>query len=439
MQKINNQLGMEFFKNLNFMKSILSKVSLVVLVFGIYAVSGQTLLMPERVFDGESVHEGWVVMVEENKITYAGAPAGLQEITGASKIALPGMTLMPGIIEGHSHLLLHPYNETSWNDQVLKESPAERAIRGAVHAKKSLMAGITTMRDLGAEGAGYTDVYLKKTIDEGIIPGPRLLVAGPAIVATGAYGPKGFHDGVTVPLGAETASGIDEVIKTVRRQLGNGANFIKVYADYRWTPGAASEPTFLPQELEAMVATASSAGSYVVAHASTPEGMRRAIMAGVETIEHGDGGTSEIFQLMKENGVALCPTLAAGDAIEQYRGWDKEKEEATDRIKAKKRSFSLALKSGVTIVFGGDVGVFAHGENYREMDLMVSYGMNPLDVLKAATSVNASVFHLDKAGKVKKDFLADLIAVKGDPSKDIGVMKEVGFVMKDGKIYKHSE
>jgi len=421
------------------MKSILSKVSLVVIVFGFYAVSGQTLLMPERVFDGETMHEGWVVLVEGNRITYAGAPAGLQEITGTSKIALPDMTLMPGIIEGHSHLLLHPYNETSWNDQVLKESSAERAIRGAVHANKSLMAGITTMRDLGAEGAGYTDVYLKKTIDEGIIPGPRLLVAGPAIVATGAYGPKGFHDGVTVPLGAETASGIDEVIKTVRRQLGNGANFIKVYADYRWTPGAASEPTFLPQELEAMVATASSAGSYVVAHASTPEGMRRAIMAGVETIEHGDGGTSEIFQLMKENGVALCPTLAAGDAIEQYRGWDKEKEEATDRIKAKKRSFSLALKSGVTIVFGGDVGVFAHGENYREMDLMVSYGMNPLDVLKAATSVNASVFHLDKAGKVKKDFLADLIAVKGDPSKDIGVMKEVGFVMKDGKIYKHSE
>ena len=221
----------------------------------------------------------------------------------------------------------------------LKESPAERAIRGVVHARNSLMAGITTMRDLGAEGAGYTDVYLKKTIDEGIIPGPRLLVAGPAIVATGAYGPKGFHDGVSVPLGAETASGIDEVIKTVRRQLGNGASFIKVYADYRWTPGAPSQPTFLPQELEAMVATATSAGSYVVAHASTPEGMRRAIMAGVETIEHGDGGTLEIFELMKENNVALCPTLAAGDAIEQYRGWDKEKESEPDRIKAKKSLF----------------------------------------------------------------------------------------------------
>lgn len=439
MRKINNQLCMEFFKNLNFLKSILLKVSLLAIVFGFFSGFGQTLLLPERVFDGESMHEGWVVMVEGNKIIYAGAPAGLKKIAGATRISLPGMTLMPGIIEGHSHLLLHPYNETSWNDQVLKESPAERAIRGVVHAKNSLMAGITTMRDLGAEGAGYTDVYLKKTIDEGIIPGPRLLVAGPAIVATGAYGPKGFHDGVNVPLGAETASGIDEVIRTVRRQLGNGANFIKVYADYRWTPGAASAPTFLPQELEAMVAAATSAGSYVVAHASTPEGMRRAIMAGVETIEHGDGGTSEIFQLMKDNGVALCPTLAAGDAIEQYRGWDKEKEVASDRIIAKKKSFSLALRSGVTIVFGGDVGVFPHGENYREMDLMVSYGMKPIDVLKAATSVNAKVFHLDRVGTLKKDFLADLVAVKGDPSKDIVVMKEVMFVMKDGQIYKSAE
>ncbi len=430
---------MEFFKNLNYLKSILSKVSLVAIVLGFYSGFSQTLIIPERVFDGESMHKDWVVLVEGNRITYAGTSSGLKMIAGTTKIPLPEMTLMPGIIEGHSHLLLHPYNETSWNDQVLKESPAERAIRGAVHAKNSLMAGITTMRDLGAEGAGYTDVYLKKTIDEGIIPGPRLLVAGPAIVATGAYGPKGFHDGVTIPLGAETASGIDEVIRTVRRQLGNGANFIKVYADYRWTPGAASEPTFLSKELEAMVATATSAGSYVVAHASTPEGMRRAIMAGVETIEHGDEGTSEIFQLMKDNGVALCPTLAAGDAIEQYRGWDKEKEAPSDRMIAKRTSFSLALKSGVTIVFGGDVGVFPHGENYREMDLMVSNGMKPLDVLKAATSVNAKVFHLDKAGSIKKDFLADLVAVKGDPSKDIGVMKEVRFVMKDGQIYKNVE
>lgn len=396
----------------------------------------QTILQPDHVFDGSELHSDWVILVEQNSITYAGPLNTLKKPKNSKIKVLEGTTLMPGIIEGHSHLLLHPYNETSWNDQVLKESPVERAIRGTVHAQNSLLAGVTTMRDLGAEGAGYTDVYLKKTIDQGIIPGPRLLVAGPAIVATGAYGPKGFYDGVTVPLGAEPASGRANVIETVRMQMGNGADLIKVYADYRWTPGAASEPTFLQEELDAMVATAISAGKYVVAHASTPEGMRRAVAAGVETIEHGDGGTLEIFKLMKEKGIGYCPTLAAGDAITRYSGWKKESEPDPERISKKKASFKLALASGVPVVFGGDVGVFTHGENYREMELMVEYGMKPLDVLIAATSGNAGMFHLDTLGKLKKDFLADIIAVKGNPLENISAMKNVSFVMKDGIIYK---
>jgi imidazolonepropionase-like amidohydrolase len=408
----------------------------ILICFLSFSIQAQTLLQPDRVFNGEEMHDDWVVLVEGNQITYAGALSGIKLSKKTEKIDLKGMTLMPGLIEGHSHLLLHPYNETEWNDQVLKESPVERAIRGTVHAKNSLLSGVTTTRDLGAEGAGYTDVYLKKTIDDGIIPGPRMLVAGPAIVATGAYGPKGFHDGVKVPLGAEPASGVDEVIKTVRRQMGNGVDLIKIYADYRWTPGADSQPTFLQEEIDAMVATATSAGKYVVAHASTPEGMRRAIKGGVETIEHGDGGTLEIFKLMKEKGVALCPTLAAGDAITQYRGWKKETDPEPARIAKKKKSFKLALASGVTIVFGGDVGVFTHGENYRELELMVDYGMKPMDVLKSATSSNAAVFHLDTLGKLKQGFLADIIAVEGNPSKDITAMRKVKFVMKDGEIYK---
>jgi len=397
----------------------------------------QTLLQPDQVFDGEKIHKNWVVLVEGNSINYVGQLSGVRLPSGTQTIDLKGTTLMPGLIEGHSHLLLHPYNETSWNDQVLKESPVERAIRGTVHAKNTLMAGITTTRDLGAEGAGYTDVYLKKTIDEGIIPGPRMLVAGPAIVATGAYGPKGFHDGVQVPLGAEPASGVDEVIKTVRRQMGNGVDFIKIYADYRWTAGADSEPTFLQEEIDAMVATATTAGKYVVAHASTPEGMRRAIAGGVETIEHGANGTLEIFKLMKEKGIALCPTLAAGDAITQYGGWKKGSEPEPERISNKKKSFKLALESGVDIVFGGDVGVFTHGENYRELELMVEYGMKPLTALQSATSLNAKVFHLNKLGRLQKGYLADIIAVEGNPIKDITSMRNIKLVMKDGVIYKN--
>ncbi|MDA8768528.1 amidohydrolase family protein [Winogradskyella sp.] len=401
-----------------------------------YGSFAQILLKPDRIFDGKKMHENWVVLIEDNKIIQVGELNNIQISLGAKEIDLKGKTLMPGIIEGHSHILLHPYNETNWNDQVLKESPVERSIRAVNHVRSSLLSGVTTMRDLGAEGAGYSDVYIKKSIDNGIIIGPRLIVAGPAIVATGAYGPKGFHEGVKVPLGAEESSG-NQVIETVRRQLGNGANFIKIYADYRWAAGEVSNPTFSLKEIEDMVSTSESAGRYAVAHASTPEGMRRAVLGGVQTIEHGDGGTIEIFELMKENNVALCPTLAAGDAISRYNGWKGDLENEPVRISNKKVSFKEALQSGVDIVFGGDVGVFSHGENYRELEIMVDYGMSNQKVLESATSVNARVFHLDKLGNIKSNFLADLIAVEGNPLKDIKVFRDVKFVMKDGVIYKN--
>lgn len=407
------------------------------LFFCLNQLNSQTLLIPDRVFDGKEIHADWVVAVDSNQITYAGPLERLKKAGAYITIKLEGKTVMPGLIEGHSHLLLHPYNETDWNDQVLKESPVERAIRGVVHAEKTLLAGVTAMRDLGSEGAGYTDIYLKKSIDEGLVPGPRTLMAGPAIVATGAYGPKGFHDGVQVPLGAVPVTGKDRAMEEVRTQLGNGANLIKIYADYRWGKDEPSQPTFLQEEIDAMVATATTAGRYVVAHASTPEGMRRAIMGGVETIEHGDGGTAEIFELMKTKGIALCPTLAAGDAIEQYKGWQKGKEPDPERIAKKKKSFALALESGVEIVFGGDVGVFTHGENYRELELMVDYGMKPLQALQSATSVNARILHFQELGMIQEGYLADIIAVEGNPVQDISRMRRVKFVMKDGTIYKN--
>ncbi|MEM8896357.1 MAG: amidohydrolase family protein [Bacteroidota bacterium] len=398
--------------------------------------SGPLILKPDRIFDGQEIKEGWWVLVMNNKISWVGPSDRFLLKIRVEEVLLPGMTLMPGLIEGHSHILLHPYNETGWNDQVLVESEAERVVRAVVHCEASLMAGVTTMRDLGSEGAAYADVGVKRAIEKGIIPGPRLIVAGKAIVATGSYGPKGFHDRVKVPLGAEAADGHDDLIKVVRDQIGKGADVVKVYADYRWGPMGQAMPTFTLEELKTMVEVAESSGRPVVAHAATAEGMRRAVEAGVYTIEHGDGGTKEVFELMAERSVALCPTLAAGDAISQYRGWKKGEDPDPARIVQKKKSFKEALEANVPIAFGGDVGVFPHGDNVRELEMMVEYGMNTMDVLKSATSYNAKYLMLEDRGAIKEGLLADLIAVEGRPDQDISAVREVRFVMKDGKIYR---
>jgi len=394
-----------------------------------------TLLKPDRVFDGEQMHQNWQVLVKNNRIAEVGSIKSVP--AGTKVVELAGTTLLPGLIEGHSHLLLHPYNETSWNDQVLKESHAERVARAAVHAQKTLLAGFTTVRDLGSEGAGYDDVGLKQAIEKGAVPGPRMLVATRALVATGSYGPKTLSYDIEVPLGAAEADGQDALIKEVRTQIGKGADVIKVYADYRWGAKGEAAPTYTEAELRTVVEVAASSGRPVVAHASTAEGMRRAILAGVSSIEHGDGATPEIFRLMKKHNVALCPTLAAGDAILQYNGWQKGTEPEPERIKQKRQNFSDALKAGVTICMGGDVGVFPHGDNAREMEMMVNYGMAPIDVLRSATSVNADVFKIGNAvGRIKAGLLADIIAVDGDPSAAIKQVRQVKLVMKDGIVYK---
>ncbi|MBK7477987.1 MAG: amidohydrolase family protein [Haliscomenobacter sp.] len=403
----------------------------------LWPICAQSLytLKPSRVFDGTEMHSNWVVVVENNRIKSIGPADQAPSPAKATVIEMKGLTLIPGMIEGHSHLLLHPYNETSWNDQVLIESEAERVIRAAVHAKQTLEAGFTTVRDLGTEGAGYADVGIKAAIGKGIIPGPRMLVAGPAIVATGSYGPKGFAPHVGVPQGADQADGWDDLIRTVRTQIGKGVDLVKVYADYRWGPNGEARPTFSEEEIRLIVETARSSGR-VVAHASTPEGMRRAVLAGVETIEHGDGGTPEVFALMAERGVALCPTIAAGTAISQYRGWKKGTEPEPERIREKRASFKQALEKGVPIVAGGDVGVFTHGNNAWELELMVEFGMPPREVLKAVTSGNATLFHLGhQLGFIRPGYLADLVAVEGNPETDIAALKNVRWVMKDGNIH----
>ncbi|MFN2476779.1 MAG: amidohydrolase family protein [Chthoniobacterales bacterium] len=393
------------------------------------------VLRPAAVFDGQEMHAGWTVLVTDDKIAAAGANVAAP--ADARTIELPGQTLLPGMIEGHSHMFLHPYNETSWNDQVLREPLALRTARATVHARKTLEAGFTTARDLGTEGAGYADVALKQAIESGIIPGPRLIVAGPAIVATASYGPKLSPD-TAVPQGAQEASGVEEVTRVTREQIGKGAEVVKVYADYRWGEGEPSRPTFSQEELNAIVQTARSAGRATVAHATTPEGMRRAINAAVETIEHGDEGNAEVFRLMKQKGVALCPTVAAGDAVSRYAGWRKGTDPDPPRIVVKRASMKAAREAGVTFAMGGDAGVFAHGENALEMELLVKeYGFAPIDVLRQATSGNASIFHLSDRGSIRAGLLADLISVAGDPTKNITALREVRLVMKGGAVVRH--
>ncbi|MBV8909803.1 MAG: amidohydrolase family protein, partial [Gammaproteobacteria bacterium] len=398
------------------------------------------LLRPAQVWTaGEPPHSGWVVLTAGKRIVAAGPAASVSAPADATVIDLPGATLLPGLIDAHSHLLLHPYNETLWDDQVLKEPVPYRTLRAGEQARATLLAGFTALRDLGTEGADYADLSVRRAIEEGLIEGPRLLVATRAIVATGSYGPAPRSlrpDVCCTPQGAQEASGIPEIVRAAREQAGRGADWIKVYADYRWGPGGSQQPTFTEEELRALVEAAHSSGRPVAAHATTAEGMRRAVLAGVDTIEHGFGGTSEVFRLMAARGVAYLPTLTAVEAYAEYFDhYVKGKSAPTAQMEQARQAFNTAMKAGVTIGCGSDVGPFPHGENVRELVWMTRLGMSPSKALLAATSVNAKILgRSHELGSIKTGYFADLVAVDGSPPENIASLKDVRLVMKGGEV-----
>lgn len=407
-----------------------------ILILFVFVGQSQTnyLFTASRIFDGDKIQEGWAVLVKGAKIVAVGPLSGMDIPSGTIKINYPGATITPGLIEGHSHLLLYPYNITDWDTQVLKESDNYRTARATVHAKNTLMAGFTTARDLGTEGAGYADVALKRAINENIIPGPRLMVAGRAIVTTGSYGPKGYDHDQQIMLGAEPADG-DDLIRVIRDQIGKGADFIKIYADYRWGINGEDQPSFTLDELKVANEVTTSSGRMMVCHAKSKEAIRRAVLAGAKTIEHGDFIDTALGKLMKEHGVTYIPTISAVDVISQYRGWKKGVDPAPANVINKRNSFKEAIASGVSIGMGGDVGVYPHGENALEMELMVEYGMKPLDVLRAATTINAKAFRLDdRFGSLKSGMVADIAIFEGNPAEQISNIRKVLFVMKDGVV-----
>jgi imidazolonepropionase-like amidohydrolase len=405
------------------------------------AMADDVLLVPDRVWTGEGdqSHAGWAVLVHDGAIAAVGPASGIQA-AGARRVELPGATLLPGLIDLHSHVFLHPYNETLWNDQVLKEPQDYRTLEAAVHARDTLLAGFTALRDLGTEGAGYADVSVKRAIDEGMIPGPRLFVATRAIVASASYGPgpRGFRPDLDLPGGAQEVSGPDEATRAVREQANRGADWIKLYADYRVGPGGSTVPTLSAAEMKAIVDAAHLSGRPVAAHASSDAGVRMAVEAGVDSIEHGYGASEATFRLMKQRGVAYEPTLTAvASTAEYFEHYVPGKSEPTERMKEAERAFRTAMKVGVTIGNGSDVGVFAHGANWREPAAMVRAGMTPAQALHAATDVAARILRQqDRLGRIAPGLRADLAAFAGDPSQRIDDLQHPVFVMKDGTTYR---
>jgi len=374
--------------------------------------------------DGASFVDDRIVRLDGGRIV-AIEPAAADAKVDAT---LDGFVI-PGLIDLHTHLLLHPYDEASWDDQVLKESLELRTIRATAAAAATLRSGFVAVRDLGTEGAGLADIALRTAIAQGMIQGPRVFASTRAIVALGCYGPS-LAAGVPHK-GAQEVNGADAARAAAREQIAAGADWIKVYADYRRAPGARPSPTLSEAELAAICDECKSAGVPVAAHASTDDGIRRAVLAGVRTIEHGTQASDATLQLMAERGVVLCPCLAANEAVVRYAG---RRGPAAARLDPGRVTVQRALQKGVTVACGTDAGVFRHGDNARELELLVAAGMTPVQALAAATSTAAAVLgRTGELGTIAVGARPGLVVLRGDPLQDIAAVRQVEAVYVAGR------
>jgi imidazolonepropionase-like amidohydrolase len=400
------------------------------------------MIKAAHLIDGKSdaVQDDAAVLVDGERITAVGpqaqiasrAPAGVQVVD------LGSATILPGLIDNHTHVLLQgDITAADYDEQLLKESIPYRAIRATSAVRTSLMNGFTTIRDLETEGAMYADVDVKTAINRGVIPGPRMFVSTRALSTTGTYPLLGYSWELRMPEGVQIVDGPEEVRKAVREEAKFGADWIKFYADRRYFVAAdgrlRSWPNFTDEELKMLVSEAHRLGKKVAAHAMGWDGIDAALRAGVNTIEHGDGLTDDLLDRMVAQKVYWCPTIFVGVYVAPGRGgiWPK-------MVDMERTAFGKALKKGVLISYGTDVGGYAWTENQaQEFSYMVRYGMTPMAAIKSATSVAAQLLgQSENFGTIEVGKLADIIAVRGNPIADISELTRVSFVMKNGTIYK---